>query len=233
TGHAGLLLLACSVVRLVCSFRISRVPPDAASRKCRFNLLGDVCAQTKIIRRDRVLWLAVAGNTYFWFLGALLQVNIILYGGDVLKVDETRAAYLQAAIAIGIGVGSLAAGYLSGGKIEYGLIPLGAMGMTVFGALLAIHGLSFTTVLVFLSLLGFSAGFFIVPVNALIQHRPDERHKGAVIAAANLFSFIGVGVEAGVYYALTHLLHQGSAAVFLWALAVTLAAPLHVVWVLL
>ena len=139
-GHAGLLLLAFTVVGLVCSFGISRVPPADASRKFRFNLLGDVWAQTKIIRGDRVLWLAVAGNTYFWFLGALLQVNIILYGGDVL-VDETHAAYLQAAIAIGIGVGSLAAGYLSGGKIEYGLIPLGAMGMTVFGVLLAIHGL--------------------------------------------------------------------------------------------
>jgi acyl-[acyl-carrier-protein]-phospholipid O-acyltransferase/long-chain-fatty-acid--[acyl-carrier-protein] ligase len=231
-GQAGLLLLAFTVVGLVCSFGISRVPPADASRKFRFNLLGDVWAQTKIIRGDRVLWLAVAGNTYFWFLGALLQVNIILYGGDVLKVDETHAAYLQAAIAIGIGVGSLAAGYLSGGKIEYGLIPLGAMGMTVFGALLAIHGLSFTAVLVFLSLLGFTAGFFIVPINALIQHRPDEQHRGAVIAAANLFSFVGVGVEAGVYYALTYLLHQGSAAVFFWASAGTLAATIYVIWLL-
>ena len=45
-------------------------------------------------------------------------------------------SYLQAAVGIGIGVGSFAAGYLSGGKIEYGLIPLGAIGMTIFGALL-------------------------------------------------------------------------------------------------
>ncbi len=231
-GHAGFLLLGFTVVGLLCSLGISRVPPADASRKFRLNLFGDLWTQTKIIRRDRVLWLAVVGNTYFWFLGALLQVNIILYGGDVLRVDETHAAYLQAAIAIGIGVGSLAAGYLSGGKIEYGLIPLGAMGMTLFGALLALDGLSFTTVLVFLSLLGFTAGFFIVPVNALIQHRPDERHKGAVIAAANLFSFIGVGVEAGVYYVLTHLLHLGSAAVFFWASMGTLAATIYIIWLL-
>ena len=51
-------------------------------------------------------------------------------------LDERHTSYLQAAIAIGIGLGSVAAGYLSGGKIEYGLIPLGAVGMTVFGALL-------------------------------------------------------------------------------------------------
>jgi acyl-[acyl-carrier-protein]-phospholipid O-acyltransferase/long-chain-fatty-acid--[acyl-carrier-protein] ligase len=231
-GHAALLLLGFTVVGLATSFGISRVPPADVSRKFRFNLFGDLWSQTKIIRGDRVLWLAVVGNTYFWFLGALLQVNVILYGNDVLKVDETHAAYLQAAIAIGIGVGSLAAGYLSGGKIEYGLIPLGAIGMTVFGALLAPHGLSFTAVLIFLSLLGFTAGFFIVPVNALIQHRPDEQHKGAVIAAANLFSFVGVGAEAGVYYVLTHLLHLGSAAVFFWASMGTLATTIYVVWLL-
>ena len=58
----------------------------------------------------------------------------------MLHVDETHTTYLQAAIAIGIGLGSVAAGYLSGGKIEYGLIPLGAVGMTVFGAVLYFPG---------------------------------------------------------------------------------------------
>src|SRR5262249_22772472 len=156
-------------------------PAADTLRKFHFNVLGDLWNETRRIRADRVLWLAVAGNTYFWFLGALLQVNIILYGNDVLKVSETRAALLQAPVAIGIGLGSFAAGYLSGGKIEYGLIPLGAMGMTLFGALMALPGLGFTTVLIFLSLLGFTAGFFIVPINALIQHRPEEQHKGSVI----------------------------------------------------
>ena len=231
-GRAGLLLLAFTVVGLVCSYGISRVPAADPFKKFHLNLIGDLWAETKRIRADRVLWLAVAGNTYFWFLGALLQVNIILYGSDVLQVSETRAAFLQAAVAIGIGLGSFAAGYLSGGKIEYGLIPLGAIGMTVFGALLAVPGLHFTSVLIFLSLLGFTAGFFIVPINALIQHRPEEQHKGGVIAAANLYSFIGVGIEAGVYYVLTHLLRQGAAAVFFWAAVGTLGATIYVICLL-
>jgi len=61
-------------------------------------------------------WLAVLGNTYFFFLGALLQFNIVFYARDVLRVTATHGSLLQAAIAIGIGLGSLAAGYLSGGK---------------------------------------------------------------------------------------------------------------------
>jgi acyl-[acyl-carrier-protein]-phospholipid O-acyltransferase/long-chain-fatty-acid--[acyl-carrier-protein] ligase len=231
-GRAGLLLLGFSVVGLVASYGISRVPPADALRQFHINVLGDLYRETKRIRADRVLWLAVVGNTYFWFVAALLQVNIILYGNDVLRVSETRAALLQAAVAVGIGVGSFAAGYLSGGKIEYGLIPLGAIGMTVFGGLMAAPGLGFRTVVVFLSLLGFSAGFFIVPINALIQHRPAEEHKGSVIAAANLYSFIGVGVEAGVYYLLTHFLRQTAAEVFLSASLATLAATLYVLWLL-
>jgi acyl-[acyl-carrier-protein]-phospholipid O-acyltransferase/long-chain-fatty-acid--[acyl-carrier-protein] ligase len=231
-GRAGVLLLVSSVVGLLTSYGISRVPPADALRRFRLNVLGDLWNETRRIRADRVLWLAVVGNTYFWFVAALLQVNIILYGNDVLKVSETRAALLQAAVAIGIGVGSFAAGYLSGGKIEYGLIPLGAMGMTVFCGLLALAGLGFTTVLVFLSLLGFAAGFFVVPINALIQHRPEERHKGSVIAAANLYSFIGVGVEAGVYYLLTHFFKQSPAGVFLSASLGTLAATVYVLWLL-
>ena len=88
--------------------------------------------------------------------------------------------------------GSLATGYLSDGKIEYGLIPLGAAGMTVFGFLSAGHGLSLERAAAYLGLLGFLGGFYAVPLNALIQHRPDPEHKGGVIAAANLISFVGV-----------------------------------------
>ena len=90
----------------------------------------------KTIVADRVLGWAVLGNTYLFFLATLLQLTIIIYGHDVLHIDDRHITYLQAAVAIGIGLGSIAAGYLSGGKIEYGLIPLGAVGMTIFGALL-------------------------------------------------------------------------------------------------
>ena len=82
----------------------------------------------------------MVGNTYLWFLAALLQFTIVIYGHDILRIDERHISYLQAAVAIGIGLGSLVTGYLSDGKIEYGLIPLGAVGMTVFGFLSASHG---------------------------------------------------------------------------------------------
>ena len=231
-GISGLIFLACSVVGLVTSYSITRVPAADSARKFNPNFLGDLWTQGTLIRRDRVLWLAVLGNTYFWFLGALLQFNIIFYGKSVLQISDTKNGLLQAAVAVGIGVGSFAAGYLSGGKIEYGLIPLGAMGMTVFGFFLSGHGLPFLTVFLLLAALGFAAGFFVVPINALIQHRPEQEKKGGVIGAANLLSFVGIGFASVIYYAATHLAHLGPAAIFFWASAATLAATGYVLYLL-
>jgi acyl-[acyl-carrier-protein]-phospholipid O-acyltransferase / long-chain-fatty-acid--[acyl-carrier-protein] ligase len=230
--YSGLVFLACSVVGLVTSFGISKVPAADPTKQFRINFLADLWTQCKLIAPDRVLRLAVAGNTYFFFLAALLQFDIVFYGRDVLRVPATESGFLQASIAIGIGVGSLAAGYLSGGKIEYGLIPLGGMGITIFGFLLAVHGLSFLTVLVLLAFLGFFGGFFIVPISALLQHRPEEQHRGGVLAAANLLSFIGILASSGVFYLFKHFLHLGPAAIFFWSSFATLAALVYLLWLL-
>ncbi len=231
-GWSGLIFLGLSFVGLIFSLGITKVPAADPTKKFRANPIGDLWVQTRLIREDRVLWLAVLGNTYFWFLGALLTANIVFYGSDVLHISSTRTGILQAAVAIGIGVGSLTAGYLSGGKVEYGLIPLGSVGMTVFGILLSGHGLSFEHVLALLAALGFSAGFFAVPVNALIQHRPDEKDKGGVIAAANLLSFVGIGGAAGIYYVLQHYTRLSPSAIFLARRLMTVAATAYVLYLL-
>ena len=230
--YSGVFFLVFSVVGLITSLGISRVPAADPTREFQLNFLGDLWTHGGRILQDRVLWLAVAGNTFFFFLGALLQFDIVFYGRDVLRVPESQSGFLQASIAIGIGLGSLAAGYLSGGKIEYGLIPLGAMGITVFGFLLALPGLSFHSVLIFLAVLGFFGGFFIVPISALLQHRPEEQHRGGVLASSNLLSFVGILVASVVYYFAKHFVHLGPAGIFFWASFLTLAAMLYVLWLL-
>lgn len=248
---AGFLLLGFTCLGLLTSFGISRVPAADPRRKFRWNPLGELHSQMKTIYADAVLLWSVMGNTYLWFLAALLQFTIVVYGHDVLHIDDTRTSYLQAAVGIGIGLGSLAAGYLSRGKIEMGLIPIGALGMSIFGALLyfsrptealagwlsaaAFHQGSstaskFGTSIVAavrlripdLSLLGFFGGFFAVPLNAMIQHRPRPEQKGGVIAVANLLSFVGVFLAAGAYYLFSDGLHQTPAGVFLDGAILTL-----------
>jgi acyl-[acyl-carrier-protein]-phospholipid O-acyltransferase/long-chain-fatty-acid--[acyl-carrier-protein] ligase len=226
---SGIVLLSCTIAGLAASMGISRVPAANPARKFDYNPLGDLFRQFRLIREDRVLEWAVIGNMYLWFLAALLQFTIVIYGHDILRIDERHISYLQAGVAIGIGLGSLATGYLSGGKIEIGLIPLGAAGMTVFGFLSAGSGLSLLRVGVYLGLLGFFGGFYAVPLNALIQHRPDPHRKGGIIAAANLLSFVGVFLAAGAYFFLAEDLHLGADRVFFAGACMTLAATFYAV----
>src|SRR5215813_10306572 len=234
-GHevnGAYFFLACSFVGLLTASFITRVPAADPVKKYRVNVFGDLFTHLRNARSDRALWLAIVGNTYFWFLGALLQFNVVLYGERVLHIPGKESSELQAAIAIGIGVGSFVAGSLSGGRIEYGLVPLGALGMTVFGFLLSAPNLSFLNILILLVALGFLGGFFIVPVSALIQHRPDEKDKGGVIASANLLSFVGVGIAAAVPKIFSEYLHLGPRAIFLWASVGTLAATAYLIFLL-
>src|SRR5438270_6482669 len=127
--YSGVLLLGFMVVGLLWIFLISLLHAAVASKQFHLASRSAVLFPMKLMRHDRVLWLAVWGNTYFFFVAGLLQFDIFIYGQDVLHIRATQGGFLQAAVAIGIGLGSFAAGYLSAGKIEYGLIPLGSLGM--------------------------------------------------------------------------------------------------------
>jgi acyl-[acyl-carrier-protein]-phospholipid O-acyltransferase/long-chain-fatty-acid--[acyl-carrier-protein] ligase len=226
---SGIVLIGLAAFGFLTSLGISRVPAADPTKEFRWNFLGDLGSQIRLIRQDRVLTMAVIGNTYFWFLAVLLSQNIIIYGLDVLRIDQTHNGYLQAALAIGIGVGSFAAGYLSGGKIEYGLIPLGSMGITAASILLARHGLTFNAVAIDLCLLGFFAGFFAVPINALMQHRPRKEDKAGILAAQNLLSSGAAFLAAGAYYVLQTVWPRDPSQIFLTCSVITFAGTIYVV----
>jgi acyl-[acyl-carrier-protein]-phospholipid O-acyltransferase/long-chain-fatty-acid--[acyl-carrier-protein] ligase len=226
--YAGYILMALALAGYLTSLIIDRVPAAAPTKPFRINFVGDLFKQIGIMRRDRALWLAVLGNTYFWFLGSLLFATVVVYGPDVLHVAQTKTAYLNAALAIGIGIGSMAAGIVSGKKIEYGLIPLGSIGMTVTGVVLGASHVQLVGSAVLLSVMGFWAGFFAVPVNALIQHQPRDEDKGSIIAAANLLSFIGIALSSGAYFVFTRFISLNPRGVILAASGITAAGTIYV-----
>jgi acyl-[acyl-carrier-protein]-phospholipid O-acyltransferase/long-chain-fatty-acid--[acyl-carrier-protein] ligase len=226
---SGAILIALALFGLTLCLGVERLPAADPQKKFRANFLGDFVTQLKSIHDDRVLFLGVIGNTFLWFLGALLQPTILFYGKDILHLDDTHSGYLQAALAIGLGVGSLVAGFLSGQKIEYGLIPLGMAGLTIFAALLSRAGLAFSGVAWNLGLLGFFGGFYNVPVNAIIQHRPDAGNKGGVIATSALLSWIGILLASGIYYLLAGVLHLKPPQMFLAGAALSLAGAIYCV----
>ena len=227
-AEAGVVLACLALLGLATSFGITRVPAADPTRKFRLNFLGDLVVQVQRIRRDRVLWLACLGNVYFSFVGQLVFQGVFDLG-DRLKIGETNTFILLAALAVGIGVGSFAAGYLSGGKIEYGLVPLGATGLTALALTLGHSGLSVSALAIRLGLLGFFGGFFIVPISAILQHRPAKEFKGAVLAASNLLSFVGLFLAAGVYWVAVVPLGLHPRQIFMVTAGMTLAATIYVI----
>jgi acyl-[acyl-carrier-protein]-phospholipid O-acyltransferase/long-chain-fatty-acid--[acyl-carrier-protein] ligase len=224
---SGFVLLGLAVAGLMTCLGITRVPAADPAKKLRLNFIADLFARLTPMRRDRPLVLAIVGNSYFSFLGSLLILNLVFYGYDVLHMSKLQIGFLTVALALGIGLGSAAAGYLSGGKIEYGLVPIGALGMSVVCASLAMPGLTLKAAFTRLSLLGFAGGFFIVPISALLQHRPDPAKKGEVLAAANLLSFVGVFLVWPVHYLLTQVAHVSPLGIFLFGGVATLAGALY------
>src|SRR5215472_12569861 len=230
--YAGMVLVGLAVLGLLSSSAIRNVPPAAPHKKFRVNFAAELWDQMRAMRPDRPLWLAVIGNTYFWFLGTLFLTTVLVYGKDVLALSPTRISWLDASLALGIGLGSLIAGYISDNKIEYGLIPLGAFGMTIMAAVVGIAPHTFLPAAFALAGLGIFGGFFAVPVNALIQHRPAADKKGGVIAAANLLSFIAGAGASGMYYLLTRFGHLNARGVFLAGAVFTLAGTIYVLYLL-
>ncbi|MGA2814012.1 MAG: MFS transporter [Candidatus Acidiferrum sp.] len=220
---SGVIFLTLSATGLLGALGIDKLPPADPSRRFKWNFAGELFGEIKHMREDRILFTAVMANTFFWFLGSLLLLNIVLYATDVLHVDEIHSSYLLAGLSLGIGIGSFLAGLASGRKIEYGMILPGIAALAILAAVLSLPGLGFTAVLVLLAFLGGAGGFFVVPVNASIQHRPHPEEKGRTIAAANLLSFIGVALQPVAQYAMLHLGHPNPARIFLICSALSLA----------
>jgi len=213
-GLSGLLLALLAVFGWWLSRGITPVPAANPACERRINPVTDFWSRLVAMKADRDLWRANWGNTGFFFVAALVQMNLMIYGQDVLHLSKSQNAYLNLALALGIGFGSVAAGYASRGRIDYRLVPIGAVGLALCAFPLGIDGVGFRWFLLALVGLGFSAGLFIVPIAAVLQHRPAPEDKGAVQGAANVLSFIGIMAASGVQWLAFQALHLTPGQVF-------------------
>jgi acyl-[acyl-carrier-protein]-phospholipid O-acyltransferase / long-chain-fatty-acid--[acyl-carrier-protein] ligase len=193
---SGLLLAALAAVGLITSIGIAKVPAADPGKKLNWNILGEIWCNLSLMKTDRDLWRANWGNTAFFFVATLVQINLALYAQKVFHLKPTEQAWLQAALSIGIGVGSMAAGKLSRGHIEYGLIPFGAGLMALAGLALGWPGIPMSGFAAGLAMLGLGGGLFIVPLISVLQHRPSPQIRGAVQGAASWLSWVGIAAAA-------------------------------------
>jgi acyl-[acyl-carrier-protein]-phospholipid O-acyltransferase/long-chain-fatty-acid--[acyl-carrier-protein] ligase len=193
------------------------------------NPFREVWAGIQRLRGDRAMGLTVTGISYFWFLGGLFQMTIILVASETLHLSELHSGLLVTALAIGIGLGSMTAGWLSGDRIEMGLVPCGAalLGICSIGSGLARTEAGLAPWLV---AVGFAGGLFVVPLNAYLQERAGANEKGRLLATNNFLNMVGVIMASGALYVMHDLLHF-KAPVMLVALGVlTLISTVYIAW---
>jgi len=212
---AGFCLMAVAFAGWALSRQVPRTPAADPNAALRLDPVGELWRQLKAMKIDRDLWRACWGNAGFFFVSSLVFNSLTLYGKSVLKLEADENSALTAFLAIGIGVGSLFAGYVSRGRIEYRLVPVGALGLALSTIPMGMTGITANEFRLCLAALGFSAGLFIVPIAAVLQHRPPVESKGAVQGAVSLISWIGILASSGVLL-VNKQLHLASAGQIFW-----------------
>jgi acyl-[acyl-carrier-protein]-phospholipid O-acyltransferase/long-chain-fatty-acid--[acyl-carrier-protein] ligase len=228
----GVELTGVAVAGTVTSQRIPNVAPSGASHPFQWDPWAEIRGGLKRLYGDRTLWLTVLGIAYFWFLGALLQTDLILLGKEVMRLDELSIGFLATFLAVGIGVGSIAAGRLSGDKVELGLVPLGAIAMAACSVLLFFSTQSYAATAFALSLVGFAGGLFAVPLNALLQQRSGREEKGRLIATNNFLSTGGILLASGALWTQRDLLGIPADWIILILGLLTLAATIYILTIM-
>lgn len=202
----GIILLILAVIGAIASLLIHKMP--AANPTLRFPpyLYLPLFRSIRMLFSTKALIFAVIGIAFFTFVVAFMRATVYMLGeSQNPRWNELKTSVIVGTVALGIGLGSPLAGWLSGRKVELGLIPLGAAGMIV-GCVMAAFTLGYVPVLVFfIVLIGFSTGFYLVPLFTLLQHRAPKTSKGDMIATSNFINVTGAIAASALFFFLVHL----------------------------
>ncbi len=226
--QASWVFMACSVIGLAASFFVCPVPASGARRAFEWNMWKDVSVNLKLIRTNRTIYLSILGLLFFGFLGSLFHLNILLYSRKIMQIDHLATSILLIILAAGIGAGSILAGKFSDEKVELGLVPLGAIGLVVFSLKLGFVYHSYVAVAVTLLCLGLSSGFYMIPLNTLIQQESPKDRRGQFLAVNNFLSFSAILVGSLAIYVFRDILHFNAAHIFVVAGLLTACGAVYI-----
>jgi acyl-[acyl-carrier-protein]-phospholipid O-acyltransferase/long-chain-fatty-acid--[acyl-carrier-protein] ligase len=200
-GMVGVVLVGMSVIGLTSSLFMHGLRPIAPGSKFQWTPHGPYVDTLRLVRKT-MLWDTML--VWSWFYAAAIVVLAILPEYKVpLGITETQVSLLLGAIGLGIGIGCLAAGFLSGGRINGRLSVAGGFSTgAIFYLLGVLHPdtLPFPWLLVVLLLLGASGGFFLIPLQAILQLCSPPAERARVLATANALSFVLMSVASGIYW---------------------------------
>ncbi len=241
---AGAALIGVAVAGLLGSLLIGPLRPANPTRTFPYNAPRQTVRDLAALGSSRPLLRAALGCAVFWGLGAMAQMSV-----DVLVSDElitsggeprVHVGILLGFLAMGVGVGSVLAGVWSAGKVELGIVSLGAFGIALSSIMLfpvqATNGtwqsVPYFWTCLWLLMLGTSAGLYDIPIQAFLQHRSPAKTRGSILAASNFLTFSAMLLAAGLFWLFNDLLKRTPQQIFLILGIATIPVFLYVVWLL-
>ena len=215
---------ACFGVALLGRWTAQQVPHSPATDpglRINWNPVSETWRNLRLARGDIVVFRSLLGISWMWFFGAVFLANFPSFAKTVLHGDEHVASLLLVVFSVGIAIGALLCEVLSRRHVEIGLVPAGAIGMSMFAIdlyfasrglpALPVQGLgaflaqqAHWRVIADLGLLALCTGLYSVPMYALIQLRSLPSHRARIIAANNILnalfmivSSVGAGALLG------------------------------------
>jgi 1-acyl-sn-glycerol-3-phosphate acyltransferase len=193
--------------RIVASY-IPASPPPEPDLNINWNPATETWRNLQIAHKNPAVFNSLIGNSWFWFMGSIFLTSMTGFAKEVLGGDEMVVLLLMGLFTVGIGVGCVLCEKMSGHKIEIGLVPFGSIGMTIFavdlyfasrgisasGALMNVpqfvQSWSNVRVMADLFLMAMFAGFFSVPLYAMMQARAEPQYRARIIAANNILNAV-------------------------------------------
>ncbi len=235
----GFALVVIALHGLVAAMLMTELQPGDRDLKWDWNPLSTYIGAVREMSKTRLLMVMMAWG-YFYLLAGIALFIVPEYT-VVLNVSRAEASVLLGVMGIAIGIGCAVAGLISGHRIETRLIPIGALGLIVFFALLALVppslpdmapmvrvGLSSIALFIFGA--GFSAGFYIVPLQALLQKMSPDDERGRFLGTANACSFTFLTVAAILYTVIRPAFGEHPQRIFLICSLLMLAGSAYFFW---
>ncbi|KJF81674.1 MFS transporter [Photobacterium angustum] len=223
TLTASVCVVVLSLLGFVSSLFIPKALPNNAELTINWNPIKQVVKTIRITRQNRTVFLSILAISWFWFVGATYLTQLPHFAKTFISDDPQYVTMLLTIFSVGIALGAIICEKLSGDKIELGILPLGALGMSVFGFDLYFSSQNIITsnsmtvvdftlnnyrLLLDLMLLSASGSIFVVPLNALIQQRSEKEHRAQVIAGNNVLNalfMVGSAIFSIVMLTVVHL----------------------------
>ncbi|WP_114240224.1 MFS transporter [Dyella sp. C9] len=241
---ASLATVLVAVLGYLASRRIPPAPATAPELVFNWNPLTETGRVLGITRADPKVFNAVLGISWFWFFGTVLVAQLPNYTRMNLGGDGTVNTLILTLFSLGTGVGALLCERMSGRRVEVGLVPLGAFGLTAFGVdlylahpgLATAHGLHWLDflrsagswrIVLDLTLIGVFSGFYVVPLFAYVQARTPRDRLSRVIAGNNILNALLICLAAGFGLALG-MLGLTAVQIFLAAAVLNVAVAVYI-----